>query len=34
MLVKLLRKDGLAVAVGTVLLYTAAYFLREDIAHG
>lgn len=29
MLVKLLRKDGLAVAVGTVLLYTAAYFFER-----
>jgi|GEM_PF-3426817 len=29
MLVKLLRKDGLAVAVGTMLLYTATYFFER-----
>ncbi|OWY74351.1 hypothetical protein [Pantoea sp. AMG 501] len=29
MLVKLLRKDGLAVAVGTMLLYAAAYFFER-----
>ncbi|ASN18179.1 hypothetical protein B7764_23865 (plasmid) [Pantoea ananatis] len=29
MLVKLLRKDGLAVAVGTMLLYTSVYFFER-----